>query len=172
MNHTIKAAYRYWLRGWALHPYVIAIRALKDDQQILKITRASVGAAALCAALAILLVLVGCGGPPAHVTKQDCKTQYTAWQTGPARPVALGLVDKLNNMDFKGAVPGAQKLESMPMPTCADPHGYWNQLLARVVAIGNNSDTGLGYIMMQAQEISTLSDKLHAELKHNAGVTT
>lgn len=117
------------------------------------------------------LAVAGCGGAPRHVTKQECAAQYKTWQIGPARPVAKSMAGYLTDLDFKGAVPDAQRLEAIPMPACADPAGYWQQLLRRVVAIGNNSDAGLGYIIGQAQEMQKIETKLGTELKRTTGMS-
>lgn len=57
-----------------------------------------------------------------------------------------------------------------PAPACADPHGYWRQILARIKAAGDNAGTasGLtGLILAEAplKAIPALEKKLDAELK-------
>jgi hypothetical protein len=39
----------------------------------------------------------------------------------------------------------AGELESYPMPACADPRGYWEKILTRIQAAGDNAgaDSGL-----------------------------
>jgi hypothetical protein len=97
----------------------------------------------------VLGAVAGCSQHLASqsVTRASCHAQYDTWKTGPAKAVATSMVDHLTSLDFSGAVPDARRLESMPMPSCADPAGYWRQLLARVVAIGSNEQLGLGYLI-------------------------
>lgn len=56
------------------------------------------------------------------------------------------------------------------MPACADPHGYYLQMLADFKAAGDNAGTGSGLgglllAMGPAKNAETLSSKIDAELK-------
>ena len=56
------------------------------------------------------------------------------------------------------------------MPACADPAGYWTQMLADFKAAGDNagSSSGLGGLVLatgRAKKAETLSSEISAELK-------
>jgi hypothetical protein len=58
---------------------------------------------------------------------------------------------------------------------CADPHGYFAQILARVTAAGDNaaSASGLSALLLAAvplQGVPTLEKKLTAELNRTVGL--
>ena len=57
-----------------------------------------------------------------------------------------------------------------PMPGCADPRGYWNEILARIRASGDNASTSSGLSGLLAaeaplQDVPGMETKLGAELK-------
>ena len=61
-----------------------------------------------------------------------------------------------------------------PMPQCADPHGYWSQLLARVTAAGDNaaSASGLSALLLAAvplQGVPKIEKRLTTELNRTVG---
>jgi hypothetical protein len=71
----------------------------------------------------------------------------------------------------------AVTLQAVPMPSCADPAGYWPQILAILKAAGDNarSSTGLAAILLAEaplKKFNGLSDKLAAELKKDAKVAS
>lgn len=97
----------------------------------------------------------------------SCKQQYKAWKNGAAKPVGNKLKTELTAIQTAGAnedIPAllaalkavgktAARLEQYPAPACADPHGYWKKILARIQAAGDNAgaDTGLtGLILAEA----------------------
>ena len=113
-----------------------------------------------------------------------CKQRYDAWKTGPARAQGKQLVADLSKVSAAGSAEDitamtstlktagtdATTLEQYPMPACADPHGYWVQMLARVKAAGDNAASASGLsalILAEAplQQVSGLETKLTAELK-------
>ncbi len=122
--------------------------------------------------------------PAATPPSPSCKQQYSTWQHGPARAPGKKLVAALNAVqsaatseDFpvtlaalKTAGIAAADLGRYPMPACADPHGYWNAMLARIRAAGDNAGaaSGLsGLLLAEAplKDVPGLQAKLDAELK-------
>jgi hypothetical protein len=117
----------------------------------------------------------------------SCKQQYNAWKTGPAHARGKQLAADLNKISAAGNVEDitaltsaleavgadAAALEQYPMPACADPDGYWGQMLARIKAAGDNagSASGLGGILLAEaplKQVPGLQQKLSAELKRAA----
>jgi hypothetical protein len=149
--------------------------------------------------LFVLTTATACGAHPAATTPASataaaapthaaaapsCKQQYHAWKYGPARPVGKKLTAALDAVQSVGAtedIPAllaalktvgkdAARLERYPIPACADPHGYWKKLLARIQAAGDNAgaDSGLtGLLLAEAplKTVPALEKKLDAELK-------
>lgn len=116
-----------------------------------------------------------------------CKQRYDAWKTGPARSQAEQLTADLKKVSAAGSAEDiraltstlktagadATTLEQNPMPACADPGGYWEQMLARIKAAGDNagSASGLGGILLAEaplKQVPGLEQKLSAELKQAA----
>jgi hypothetical protein len=154
-------------------------------------------AAALAAAVSAVLVACGGNSTPANTTAgesaapgQSCHAQFEAWKHGPARTAGKAFVaqfkavrDAGNAQDIprtvaalKAAGRGAQALEAYPMPKCADPHGYWKQLLTRIRSAADNASTGngLGALLLAIGPLKSVPGilrNLTAELKQNAGVT-
>jgi len=149
-------------------------------------------------AAAVSVVLVACGSSAqtggiaaaGSTPAQSCHAQYETWKHGPARTAALALVAQFRAMKaavdagdiprtvaaLKAAGPRARAAEAYPMPKCADPHGYWRQLLVRIQAGADNAGTGsgLGALLLAKiplQQVNGISRKLDAELKQNIGVT-
>jgi hypothetical protein len=113
-----------------------------------------------------------------------CQQQYDNWRNGPAKGVAQGfkgdsaaLTSAGNSEDIPAMGAALKKLgddaaalEAYPMPACADPHGYYPQMLADFKAAGDNAGTnsGLGGLMLAmgpAKKAETLTGKIDAELK-------
>jgi len=150
-------------------------------------------------AVAAALALAGCGGhaspsasaptvSPTHETAHQamvtCKQRYDAWKTGSAKTIettkldpALKAVESAGNSEDITALQSALEavgsaavtLQAVPMPSCADPAGYWPQILAILKAAGDNarSSTGLAAILLAEaplKKFNGLSDKLAAEL--------
>ena len=111
----------------------------------------------------------------------SCKQQYHAWRYSPAGKklkADLGVVASAGDTDdipvllaaLKTAGADAAAMENHPAPVCADPHGYWKQILVRLRAAGDNAGTanGLtGLLLAEAplKAIPSLEKKLAAELK-------
>ena len=114
----------------------------------------------------------------------SCEQQYKAWKNGAAKPLGTKLKAESKALQAAGdtedipALLSALKavgktaawLEAYPVPACADPHGYWNKILARIKAAGDNAgaDTGLtGLLLAEAplKAVPGLEKKLDGELK-------
>ena len=130
------------------------------------------------------------GSPAAKATASPmtCLQQYQAWRKGPARGAAKKLVAALKEVSAAGSVediPGitaalkkggktAVVVDRYPMPRCADPAGYWPQLLARVRAAGDNAGAGSGLSSLLLAEmplkaVPNLERKLSAEVHRTTG---
>lgn len=158
--------------------------------------RTIAAALAAVAALAAGAALTACSASPgpavispaaaAHAAPapRSCKQQYSEWKQGTARAegkkltAALQAVQSASAAEDLPAMTAALKtagteaaaLGSYPMPACADPHGYWNAVLARIRAAGDNAGTasGLGALLLAGaplKEVPGLEAKLTAELK-------
>jgi hypothetical protein len=146
----------------------------------------------------IIGVVTACGGAqptasvpaaavtvrPVAVASPSCKEQYSTWKKGSAGApgknliAALKAVQSAGNSDdipdltaaLKKAGTAAVVLRRYPMPACADPHGYWNSILDRIKAAGDNAGTssGLSALLLAdvpLKDVSGLETKLDAELK-------
>ena len=132
--------------------------------------------------------LAGHGTGSASAAKPlTCKQRYDAWKTGPAhaqgkqfdadlsKVSAAGSAEDITALAsaLKTAGADATALEQYPMPACADPDGYWAQMLTRIKAAGDNagSASGLGGILLAEaplKQVPGLEQKLSAELKRAA----
>ena len=121
----------------------------------------------------------------AQAPAPSCKQQYSVWKHGgPARAQAKQLTSALNAVQtaagsedvaamttaLKTVGAAAVLLGQYPMPACADPRGYWNAVLTRIHAAGDNAASASGLsalILAEAplQGVSGLEAKLTAELK-------
>jgi hypothetical protein len=103
-------------------------------------------------------------------------------KTGPARAEARQVTEALGALQsaaedlvlmtdaLKRSARAAHQLQAYPMPTCADPAGYWKKSLADTRAGGDNASTsgGLGAVflaMAPLKKVPPLEKKLAAELK-------
>jgi hypothetical protein len=152
------------------------------------------------AAAAALALLTACGSQgtatgtaaagATSAPAQSCHAQYQAWEHGPARTAAKGLIAQFravkaaaNASDFprldaalKHAGRAAAGVAAYPMPRCADPRRYWPAILTRIRAAADNAGTGsgLGALMLAIvplKQVPPLVTKLHTEVKQNAGGT-
>lgn len=149
----------------------------------------------LYAGIAAVIVIAGGGAAYALAGRGSskpltCAQQYQAWKTGPADILAkrtfgpddtaltaAGNSDDIPAMDSALAKLGqdAGQLEQYPMPACADPAGYWTQMLADLKAAGDNAGatSGLGGLitaMAPAEKVKPLDTELSAELARTADV--
>ena len=109
----------------------------------------------------------------------SCKQQYHAWRYGAAGKKLKADLRAVESAGDTVDIPvmlaalktaGADAAVMTPAPACADPHGYWKQILARIKAAGDNAGTasGLtGLILAEAplKAVPALEKKLDAELK-------
>ena len=121
----------------------------------------------------------------ARAAAPSCNQQYATWKQGPARAAGKKLVAALDAVQaastsedvpvllssLKKAGTAAAVSAGYPMPACADPHGYWGQMLARVQGAGDNAGaaSGLGGLMLAEAPLKAvpgIQAKLTAELKH------
>lgn len=119
----------------------------------------------------------------------SCAQQYANWKSGPTSAAAekaqadasslsaAGSIDDITGMVSAIEAVGADAvaLQGYPMPACADPAGYWPQVLAELKAAGGNAGTssGLGALVLAAAPLRLLpatQAKLDAELAATAGV--
>jgi hypothetical protein len=122
----------------------------------------------------------GRSAPPAAqaatpaVAPAACKQRYDTWRQGPGK----GLVGTLSNVGsatvvadaqaltiaLKKAQPALARAAQHPMPTCADPRGYWVALLMHVnAAAGSNGPASRTAAM---KGVPAVTHALLAELKH------
>lgn len=126
-------------------------------------------------------VLTGGGSPAKPLT---CKQQYQQWKTGPAEALAKRTLmtddDALKSAASSTDIPeldaalkrlgaDATQLGQYPMPPCADPAGYWKQMMADIKAAGDNAGAssglaGLMTAMGPLEKVKPLEAKLSAEL--------
>jgi hypothetical protein len=105
----------------------------------------------------------------------QCRQAYNAWKQGPGK----GLVAALNAVSSAGQTgdvhmltavlkrtkPDLQRAARYPLPTCADPKGYWTVLLMHLNAAA--ASTGSAATLTAAMKgVPTLARGLNAELKH------
>ena len=158
---------------------------------------------ALAPALA-LLALAGCGtatsstppaaparsASPAAATAVSCRQQYETWKHSPAALAAVHRMEAMlkrvesaaSAMDVpamsaalhRAGRSAAALSTQYPIPRCADPHGYWPQLLAHVTAAGDNAASGSGLsalLLAEAplQGVPGIEKRLTAELNRTVG---
>lgn len=117
---------------------------------------------------------------PAPPPNPQCQQKYTAWRLGPSRGLGQHLQADLpafekaaNANDDQGARAALKKLgddaaiEQYPIPACADPHGYYMQMLADMKDSGDAAAVGSGLTVIFAplQKALALQSKVKAELK-------
>jgi hypothetical protein len=113
---------------------------------------ATAGLTSACGTAALPAASTTSTARPAAATvpapRSSCKQQYSAWKYGPARAPGKKLVTALNAVQsasdsedvpvllaaLKTAGAAAASSARYPMPSCADPHGYWGAMLARIRA--------------------------------------
>jgi hypothetical protein len=136
-------------------------------------------------ALLTIAALAGCGTTAAGTAAKPptCQQQYRTWKAGPALTPGkqlktdLGAVSTASTASdipamtagLKASAADVTALNAYPMPACADPHGYWKAILARVKAAGDNAGTsnGLGALILAEaplKDVPALETKLQAEL--------
>jgi hypothetical protein len=115
---------------------------------------------------------------------QTCGQQYAAWKAGPAGAEADKMIAETRraesaanaghipetDADLKAAGNDSAALRAHPVPACADPSGYWPQILADIKAGGDKvgSASGLGGMTLAiapVKKVQPLEARLGAELK-------
>jgi hypothetical protein len=148
--------------------------------------------AAATAAIA-LLTITACshGGTPttAASSPPSCHAQYETWKHGPALAVAKRFESAMKKVaaagnaediaelgsTLKTAGRSASALATMPPPHCADPAGYYRQMLTRVTAAGDNAKSGgsgLASLMLAEvplKGVPAIEKKLSSELSRTVG---
>lgn len=159
-----------------------------------RIALIAVAAAALAGAGAAVALTAGTTPParheaaaPARPAPLTCARQYQAWKHGPAlRPwhaaeAALRQVASAGKVTDVPAItaairrlgPAARQLRRYPIPRCADPAGYWAQILDLLSSAADDASTGTGagaamLALVPLREIPPVTRKLAAELHFTA----
>lgn len=149
-------------------------------------------------AATVLLAIAACGSqspttpttaPAAAASSPpSCRQQYLTWKYGPAKALADKMEATLNALqsassaenipqttaDFEAAAKDASALIAMPPPHCADPAGYYGQMLSRVVAAGDNAKSATGLASLMLAEVplkgfTSIESKLSAEMARTVG---
>jgi len=123
-----------------------------------------------CAALGVKITL------PTVAPDARCRHRFRTWQDGPVQyeidsmSNALGSFTKYSNSNIAVAVTflkiagtAAGLAKHWPMPSCADPGGYWHTYLKGIQATGRDAgspslDAALGYLPQTA-----ISDEQNAQ---------
>jgi hypothetical protein len=118
----------------------------------------------------------------AHAAQSiECPQLYRAWKNGPAGKVvtAVSMVaaatagggHQAQTAAVKNAAPEVRAAASLPMPSCADPKGYWDALLLHVNAASESlGSAGEAETMKAAlQEVPQLERELNSELQRSIG---
>jgi hypothetical protein len=148
------------------------------------ITTATAAAVALLAACGSGTSTASGGAPAA-----SCHTQYEAWKHGPASGAIATFKSTLRAIQsagqaqdmlklgtaLKAAGRAASQLAATPPPRCADPHGYYGQMLAKITAAGDNMKAASGlsaFILAEVplKAVPAIEKKLTAELNQTVGV--
>lgn len=116
---------------------------------------------------------------PTHsATLADCRQQYNTWQQGPGKGLvatlsAVGSAAKAGDShalttELKAARPVVARAAKYPVPSCADPKGYWTVLLMHVNAAA--ASTGSASSLQAAiNGVPTITNALTAELQRTGG---
>jgi hypothetical protein len=116
-----------------------------------------------------------------HAAAQiDCPQRYDAWKNGPAKKAitvvnsvatsSTGKGIQVQETALKSVAPAVDAAARYPMPTCADPKGYWNALLLHVNAAVESlkSTDATTSIKVALNDVPQLEHELSAELMRTA----
>jgi len=155
---------------------------------------AAVASAVLAAALSLsacdlAATFVHTGASPAAAPTPTCHQQYEAWKHGVVggefaafRSAFQAVAWAAHHQDapklaaaLKQAGAAARWLSATPPPRCADPQGYYRQMLAKATAAADSAkaSTGLTALILAAGRLKTvpgIEKKLKAELDKTVGV--
>jgi hypothetical protein len=126
---------------------------------------------------------------PATAPPPSCHQQYEAWKHGVVggefavfRSAFRAVAWAAHHQDapklaaaLKQAGAAARWLSATPPPRCADPKGYYAQMLAKATAAADSAkaSTGLSALILAADQMTTvpgIEKKLKAELDNTVGV--
>jgi hypothetical protein len=93
-----------------------------------------------------------------HHAPQTCGQQYSSWKSAAGAPEAAALTADGNELTAAGKAEDIKEMDSAlekigadaaadkahPMPACADPAGYWPQILSAMQAAGDNASVAPG----------------------------
>ena len=96
--------------------------------------------------------------PVASAASPGCLLQYRLWASGPAHAAGDNLTAALNGLAaasaasyvataiaaLKTAGTAARALEHYPIPSCADPQGYWHAVLQQIEGAASSAGTSQG----------------------------
>ena len=96
--------------------------------------------------------------PVASAASQGCLLQYRLWASGPTHAAGDNLTAALNGLAaasaasevatasaaLKRAGTAARALEHYPIPSCADPKGYWHAVLRQIEGAASSAGTSQG----------------------------
>jgi hypothetical protein len=124
------------------------------------------------------------GGSSTPAPSQSCLQQYRVWGSGPEHAAGENLTAALNRLQaassasdipatsttLRRAGMAARTLEHYPIPTCADPKGYWHTVLLRIEAAADHAGTSKGQAALALggevlRQLPVLERKLATELK-------
>jgi hypothetical protein len=149
-------------------------------------------AAIAAAALAAGLCVTACGWSAVSTSaarpSPSCHQQYEAWKHGVVggefaalRSAFSAVVAAVHSQDvpkltaaLNQAGTAASRLSAAPPPHCADPKGYYGQMLAKVTAAGDGAKaaSGLSALITAAARLKAvpgIERKLKAELDQTVG---
>jgi hypothetical protein len=118
------------------------------------------------------------GGSPAAMHSAmavTCKQRYGTWQQGPGKGLAaaldaVGAAEAAGNNQaltaaLKQVEPIIATVTRNPLPSCADPKGYWEVLLMHVNA-ATASKASASSQQAALRGVPTITNELTTELKH------
>jgi len=149
---------------------------------------AAIAAAALAAGLCVTACGWSAASSPAARPSPSCHQQYEAWKHGVVggefaalRSAFSAVVAAVHSQDvpkltdaLNQAGTAASRLSAAPPPHCADPKGYYGQMLAKVTAAGDGAKaaSGLSALITAAARMKAepgIERKLKAELDQTVG---
>ena len=123
-------------------------------------------------------------GPVASAASPGCLLQYRLWASGPEHAAGDNLTAALNGLAaasaasdvatasaaLKRAGTAARALEHYPIPSCADPKGYWHAVLQQIEGAANGAGASNGQKTLTIaqgvmKQMPVLERKLAAELQ-------
>ena len=125
-------------------------------------------------------------GPVASAASPGCLLQYRLWASGPAHAAGDNLTAAVNGLAaasassdvttataaLKRAGTAARALEHYPIPSCADPKGYWHAVLQQIEGAANRAGTAQGQgALTIAQGVMKQMPQLERKLASELQVT-